>query len=169
MAIVSGSSRATTQVMSLTRTKTQDPSICPSGCQNVGLTTLSYNSASWKECHQYFWSNLRVWETIDGAKIHGFYVCTWLVPWSWWKYVYPAACSPVLDGFLSSEAYPGGNKNDTLFCTESGILTKMELSEGRDCPNELPNPPYHDKGKTIGLWKWLLQPCFTWCQYTVLF
>ncbi len=70
--------------------------------------------------------------------------------------------------FCPRKPHPFGNEYHTLCCAKSGVLTQIELVEGKDRPKELPNPQYHEMGKTVGLLMRLLQPYFTSCRYVVL-
>ncbi len=70
--------------------------------------------------------------------------------------------------FCPWKPHPFGNKYHTVCCAKSGILTQIELVEGKDRPAEMEAPEFDNKGMTVGLLLCLLQPYFTSCQYVVL-
>ncbi len=73
-----------------------------------------------------------------------------LGPLFWWE---PIHLTKHVDqswmGFCPQKPHLFGNKNFTHCWAKSRIVTQIELVEGKDCLNKLPNHPYHDKGETV--------------------
>lgn len=53
--------------------------------------------------------------------------------------------------FVPRKPHPFGNEYHTICDCESGVLYRLELVEGKDCPAERPKPEFDALGKTVGL------------------
>ncbi len=73
------------------------------------------------------------------------------------------ACLQAQDVFCPRKPNQFGNGYHTLCCAMSGMLTQIELAEGKGHPKEMGN----DKDKTVGLLLCLLEPYFTSGCYVV--
>lgn len=53
--------------------------------------------------------------------------------------------------FCPKKAHPFFNEHHIVCFAKSGILTQIELIEGKDCPNMIEAQNYNNKGKTVRL------------------
>ena len=71
--------------------------------------------------------------------------------------------------FCPRKPHPFGNEYHTVCCGLSGVMTSIELVEGKDRPQEIGAPEYEDLGgKTVGLLLRLLKNYFGSARYVVL-
>jgi hypothetical protein len=70
--------------------------------------------------------------------------------------------------FCPRKPHDKGNEHHTICCSLSGILFDMEMVEGGDRPDELPEPEYSEHGKTAGLLLRLTKSLHNTAKYVVL-
>ena len=70
--------------------------------------------------------------------------------------------------FVPRKPHPFGNEYHTVCCSLSGILWGLELVEGKDAPQQRPQPLHQNLGNTVGLLLRILAPIFGYACVVIL-
>ena len=70
--------------------------------------------------------------------------------------------------FVPRKPHPKGNEYHSICCSVSGVMYGIEIVQGKDRPQQLNKPEYHEKGKTASLLLRLCKPLFATGKLVVL-